>query len=266
VPIISLLLNSLILLCSASLQHLAAEPLIENNSTLTSNSKQIAYHLSAGDKLRIQVFGEDDLKLDTLVGKDGKISYPFLGEINVNGLTTQQLKSTITKGLQGSYLINPEVNVSILEYRPFFIHGEVKAPGGYPYQPALSLRKAIALSGGVTTRASLELATLIKESDSSKIPVKIDLDTVINPGDIITIQAYKRIFVDGEVKKPGSFDFQPGLTLHKIISLAGGFTERAARDKIYIVRDANLSQKPMEANLSDAVFPGDSITIKQSFF
>ena len=252
------------------MQTLAADvPVAERNkSEITPNqeSAAISYRLSAGDKLRILVFGEDDLKLDALVGEDGNISYPFLGDIKVAGLTMQGVEALITKGLKGSFLINPDVNVSILEYRPFFINGEVKNPGGYPYQPSLTLRKAIALAGGLTTRASLDLASLIKEKDPEKVSEKISLDSVINPGDIVTIQPYKQVFIEGEVKKPGSFDYQPGLTLHKVISLAGGFTERADKDKIFVIHEEDQGIAPTAAELDDEVQPGDIVTIKQSFF
>lgn len=238
----------------------------EIQSSSDSTAKVSSYRLSAGDKLLIQVFGEDDLKLDTLIGEEGKISYPFLGEIKVAGLSIHELESKITQGLKGAYLVNPEVNISILQYRPFFINGEVNEPGGYPYQPNLTFRKAIALGGGLTKQASVELATIVRESDTSKTPEKINQDFVISPGDIITIPAYKQIFINGEVRQPGGFPFQKGLTLNMAIALAGGFTERAAKDKIFIIHENNANREPEEAGLDELVYPGDIITIKQSFF
>ncbi|MBE9525443.1 MAG: SLBB domain-containing protein [Proteobacteria bacterium] len=238
----------------------------DHELSMKNAAKVGEYHLSAGDKLRIQVFGEDDLKLDTLIAEEGKISYPFLGEINVKGLTIHDLESLITQGLKGAYLINPEVNISILQYRLFFINGEVNKSGGYPYQPNLTFRKAIALAGGLTEQASLELATIIQESDAAKVSQPIGLKFVISPGDIITILAYKQVFINGEVRNPGAYSFQQGLTLHRVISLAGGFTERAAQDKIIVIHEGNLSEDTIEASLEDAVSPGDIITVKQSFF
>jgi len=238
----------------------------DSNLDLPKEIQSNSYHLSTGDKLRIQVFNEDDLKLETLIGEEGNISYPFLGDVKVNGLTIPELEAKIAKGLRGSYLVNPIVNVSILEYRAFFINGEVKSPGGYPYQPGLTLRKAIALAGGTTPRASLELATITREKNPKESEIEMNFDSVINPGDIITIIAYKKIFIDGEVRRPGSFDYQPGLTLQKVISLAGGFTERAAKESILVVRESDINGTPIEAKLNDLVSPGDIITIEQSFF
>ena len=92
------------------------------------------YQLGSGDQIQVQVFGEEDLSMEVRLSDAGTISYPFLGEIRVAGNTVSQLEAQIVKGLKGDYLVDPSVNVSVVEYRPFYINGEVKTPGGYPYQ------------------------------------------------------------------------------------------------------------------------------------
>ncbi|MBV1930646.1 MAG: polysaccharide export protein [Porticoccaceae bacterium] len=147
------------------------------------------YTLGSGDVLSIRVFGEEDLSFEQIRLTDtGSLSYPFLGEIKAKGKTATELEQNLITGLKGDYLIDPKVSVSILEYRDFFVNGEVKNPGGYPFAPGLTLRKAVALAGGFTERASKSKLTIIREADQSRISMPATLDTPIEPGDIVTIE------------------------------------------------------------------------------
>lgn len=153
-----------------------------------STSLDSVYQLGAGDLLSVQVFGEPDLSFDEIRLTDaGTFSYPFLGEIRAKGLTSSEVEQLIIRGLKGDYLVDPRVTVRILEYRPFFVNGEVKRPGGYPFKAGLTLRKAIALAGGFTERASRNKMHIIRDTDRSNAPFKATLDTKIYPGDIITV-------------------------------------------------------------------------------
>jgi len=146
------------------------------------------YQLGSGDQIQVQVFGEEDLSMEVRLSDAGTISYPFLGEIRVAGNTVSQLEAQIVKGLKGDYLVDPSVNVSVIEYRPFYINGEVKTPGGYPYQPGLTLRKAVALAGGFTERASKTKISLLSERALDGKQRQVGIDEVLNPGDIITVE------------------------------------------------------------------------------
>ena len=96
-----------------------------------------------------------------------------------------ELEQLITKGLKGPYLVNPEVTVSIREYRPFFLHGEVQQPGGIAYQPGLTLQKAIALAGGFTERAARKKIMVIRAGDGVERPIR--LNDPVKAGDVITV-------------------------------------------------------------------------------
>lgn len=147
------------------------------------------YKLGSGDQIRIQVFGEEDLGMEVRLSDAGTISYPFLGEIQVKGLTVGQLEASVINGLKPDYLIDPKVSVSILEYRQFYIHGEVTKPGGFPYLPGLTLRKAIALAGGFTERASKTKISVIHDGDETlKKSSRIALGDEVAPGDVITVE------------------------------------------------------------------------------
>ena len=147
------------------------------------------YKLGTGDVISITVFGEDDLKRDRIRLTDaGTISYPVLGELVVRGKTVGELEKLIADGLRGRYLVNPRVSVTIDEYRPFFINGQIKQGGSFPYQPGLTVRKAVTIAGGFTERASKSNITVVRDGDDSHTPVKVDLDAPIHPGDIITVE------------------------------------------------------------------------------
>jgi len=146
------------------------------------------YRLGTGDNIRIHVFQEEDLSLETRISDTGSISYPLLGIIRVSGLTIAQLEDRISKGLKGDYLINPRVNVSIADYREFFVNGEVKKPGAYPYVPGLTIRKAISIAGGFEERADKENLMILHEDNPKGEPQKIGIDAKIRPGDILTVE------------------------------------------------------------------------------
>ncbi len=146
------------------------------------------YKLGTGDTVSIQVHGEDDLSFETRIGGDGTIRYPFLGDIKVTGRTVAQVRWLIADGLKGDYLDDPSVNVSVIEYRPFFILGEVKNPQHYAYQPGLTVRQAIAIAGGMTERASDEKIELKRFVNGELTVIQnVQLDMAIEPGDTITI-------------------------------------------------------------------------------
>lgn len=145
-----------------------------------------AYRLGAGDHILIQVFDEPDLSMSFRLNDSGILNYPLLGEIDVAGLTVPELEQRITRGLLGDYLVNPDVTVSIEEYRPIFINGEVRQPGGFPYQPGLTVNKAIALAGGFTERADRDGFTVVRVGGAEGGEV-VAGKSVVMPGDIITV-------------------------------------------------------------------------------
>jgi protein involved in polysaccharide export with SLBB domain len=146
------------------------------------------YRMSVGDLIKIQVYGEDELSTEVRLSDAGTISYPFFGELQVLGLTTGGLSGLLTERLQDGYLVDPSVSVSVLEYREFFIDGAVKQPGGYAYQPGLTLQRAVSLAGGFSERASSSKFFVVREGSGSNKPSKISLMAPIQPGDVITIE------------------------------------------------------------------------------
>lgn len=227
---------------------------------------QDAYTLSAGDEVSITVFGEPDLSMSIKLNENGVLNFPLLGALQAEGLTVSELENTITRELTGTYLIDPDVRVSVAEYRQVYINGEVNSPGGYDYKPGLTLDKGIALAGGFSEKASRERVTLTRVINGVSQQFSMRPTDAVLPGDIITVSEYLQIFVNGEVQRPGNYPYQSGLTLEKTVALAGGFTGRASKKRIKVSRDIDGSQEQYKIRMRDPVYPGDIITVPEGFF
>ncbi len=156
-------------------------PLLGNSADVGDN-----YLLDTGDKILIKVFDENDLTVETRLNNRGRINYSYLGELEITGKTTEEVEELVSDKLKEGFLLNPSVSVTVLEYRPFFINGEVSSPGDYPYQPGLTLEKAVSIAGGFTDRASRRKIYLLR-GDSDKRS-KIGFQHSIEPGDIVTVE------------------------------------------------------------------------------
>ncbi len=242
------------------------------NLTLPSLARDSAsYRISPGDVVSIIVFDEPELTLrDARVPGSGRISFPFIGEVQLSGETTQAIEKDITDRLADGYLRHPQVTVSISEYRPFYVGGNVNVPGQKQFGEGMTVAKAIALAGGV--RDDLPIDTIDIERPGKNLLGIIDLTTGVMPGDIITITTARTnasrptqyIYLYGEVRSPGRYQFEDGLTVEKAIALAGGFGQRASRRKISITRDEDESIS--KAALHTKIKPEDVITVGASLF
>lgn len=171
-------------LFSVSVAAAAAEPVQSDIADQLSS-----YKLGAGDVISIKVLGEEELNREKVRLSDaGTISFPVLGELRVEGMTIGNLERIITDKLKAGYLVNPRVFVQLDEYRPVFVNGMVEKPGGYAYQPGLTVRKAASLAGGLKERASKSGIYIIRSGDSSQKAVKVDLNAEVLPGDTIIIE------------------------------------------------------------------------------
>ena len=222
------------------------------------------YRLGPGDVLTIAVYGEEDLVMTKVRLTDtGTITFPSVGEVSILDKRVSEVEELIASKLRGRVLKNPKVNATVDEYRPFYIAGGIKNPGGIPYQAQLTIAKAISLAGGYTEKAD-RTKTYILQSNNSKLAVTHN--SFVSPGDNIMVAEDDPIYVNGMVAKPGSYPYQDGLTVRKAAALAGGFHERASLSKIYIIRVSDLKQTPVLVTLEAHVDPGDTITVEESFF
>jgi polysaccharide export outer membrane protein len=151
-----------------------------------------AYHLDAGDKLRVVVYGQDGLTNTYAIDAGGSITMPLIGSVPARGRTPAGLASEITGRLRNGYIRDPSVAVEIESYRPFFILGEVAAPGQYPYVPSMSVESAVAIAGGFSPRARRDRVTVTHTDPSGVMRMVVPLGTPISPGD--TVQVGERWF------------------------------------------------------------------------
>lgn len=145
------------------------------------------YTLGSGDRLKISVFGEDSLSGEFPVDGSGYISYPLIGEVQARGLSLQQLEQRLDEKLRNGYLVNPRISLEVLNYRPFYILGEVNNPGQYEYVAGINLYNAVAMAGGYTHRAKRNNAEITRANVDNVIE-NADHSTVVLPGDVINIK------------------------------------------------------------------------------
>lgn len=147
-----------------------------------------AYTLGPGDKLRVIVFGEDDLSGEYEVDGTGSISFKLVGRLDVGGHSLQQTEAILSQSLKnGGYLVDPKVSIQVLNFRPFFILGEVEKRGQYPYVNGMTVANAVAIAGGYTYRAAKSRVTVQRFNDPQKREQVASEDTQILPGDIIRV-------------------------------------------------------------------------------
>ena len=146
-----------------------------------------AYRLDAGDRLRVVVYGQEGLTNTYAIDAGGSITLPLIGAVRARGLTPAGLASEITGKLRNGYIREPSVAVEIEAYRPFFILGEVAAPGQYPYVPNMSVESAVAIAGGFSPRARRDRVTLTHTDASGSVRAVVPLGTPISPGDTVLV-------------------------------------------------------------------------------
>jgi len=146
-----------------------------------------AYRLDAGDKLRVVVFGQEGLTNTYAIDAGGSITMPLIGAVPARGRTPAGLASEISAKLRNGYIREPSVAVEIEAYRPFFILGEVAAPGQYPYVPNMSVESAVAIAGGFSPRARRDRVTLTHADNSGSTRIVVPLGTALGPGDTVLV-------------------------------------------------------------------------------
>jgi polysaccharide biosynthesis/export protein len=146
------------------------------------------YTLDSGDRLRVVVFGQDGLTNAYLVDAAGFIDMPLIGNVMARGATTEELASRIAAKLRNGFIREPHVAVEVVVYRPFFILGEVTAPGQYPYVPRMTAENAVAIAGGFTPRAFRRHLVLDRPVNGHLVRMSVPPSFPIRPGDMINVQ------------------------------------------------------------------------------
>jgi polysaccharide export outer membrane protein len=162
-----------------------AEPVMPVRGS--SSEDRGPYTLDTGDKLRVVVFGQDNLSNSYTVDAAGQVSLPLIGAVRARGTSTQQLAGAIAGRLKQSFIRDPSVTVEVEVYRPFFVLGEVAHPGQYPFVPHMTAESAISIAGGFTPRASKGPVTVARKGQGVPERFSLPLHGQVRPGDIITV-------------------------------------------------------------------------------
>ncbi len=244
----------------------------------TNQSGNFTYLLTPGDVISISVFGEPDMTLlNQRIPENGLISFPLIGQISIKDKTAASVEALIADKLSSGYLRDPKVNLVITAYRPLYVRGAVTTPGSYDYTEGLTIAKVLTTAGGVSRTAVKDTIKLYRNDQLFLQNLTIDSQTLIQPGDIITVEesvqvseeANQFIYLHGEVNKPGGYTYRKGLTVEKAVALAGGFSPRASKRKIGISREVPGQEKPEQLKKVELYLdlkPGDVINVGASWF
>lgn len=234
------------------------------------------YLLAPGDVITVKVFNEPELSVESLrIPGNGVISYPLLGRIDTDNHSLATLEKHLTALLLNGYLKQPEVSITMAEYRPFFVKGDVKQPGRHPFSEGMTLEHALSIAGG-SADFSDNTNVSVNRFNGETVQVQ-EVSFPIRPGDVITVkrdvlteseEATNYIYLYGEVSKPGGYEFRSGLTVEKAVAMAGGFTPRASKRKIDISRytEGEGPRTLDKVELTVTIMPGDVVTVGESWF
>jgi polysaccharide export outer membrane protein len=238
------------------------------------------YLVGPGDVLGISVYDNDDLKTRVRVGDNGTIIMPLIGQVKVSDMTVPRIADEITKLLADGYLINPQVNVFIEEFRSkkVVIMGRIKTPGLIELRGAINLLELISKAGGLQNDAG-ETATIKRRGNGQDSMITVDLGSLIKGGDVsqnvpifdgdtVIIAKSGMCYVTGQVRRPGSYTCGEKSTVLQMIALAGGFTGKASKSSVRIVRVVNAEKKIIKDVDLDTtvVYDEDVIVVPESFF
>ena len=246
------------------------------------------YVIGPQDSLSITVFDQAELTGKYAVELDGSFAFPFVGRVQAAGLTIRAVEVELKKKLTQGFLKNPQVSVAIDEYRSqrIFIVGEVRNVGPHPLTGGMTLVEALAKAGSTTPAAGDEVVVVrgggagdgaepIQTANKETVRVSLKelqsgvataANVALRDGDMIYVPRAELVYLLGEVKNPGSYAIQSGMTVLQAFSLAGGVTQYGAPNRVEVIRLIKGVKKTVKVKLDDLVQPGDTIVVPERFF
>lgn len=248
------------------------------------------YKIGPEDVLDIHVWGHDDLSKQVPVSQSGDFSFPLIGQVRASGRTVAEVQKEMTRRLADGYLVNPQVTVTVKEYKSqkVFVVGEVRNPGTFPLTGPSLVMEVLAKAGGPTEKAGTEVLVirpkdpgrkggpLSPEEAGAGEVMQLDLRAIqagdvsrnipVQHGDTVFVPKGAYFYVFGEVKSPGQFKHEQGITVLKAIAIAGGITDKAAAKRTTVIREKGGVRVELPARMSDLVEPNDIVMVPESFF
>ncbi len=237
------------------------------------------YIVGPGDVLRITVFGHENLSTVDRITENGFIITPLLGEVKVGGLTISRVSTKLSSLLADGYLVHPMVKVFVEEFRSknAVVLGHINTPGLLELSGPTTLLQLVSKAGGLK-EGSGDTATIKRNNNGRKEVIIINLTSLFEGGDLaknISIQDGDTVFISkggmcyvtGEVEKPGAYPCKDNPTVLKLIALASGFTGKAAKSSVNIIRVVDSEKKVLKnVDLHRSLFPNDVIVVPEGFW
>lgn len=239
------------------------------------------YRLGPGDSVKISVFQNPDLSLETRVSDTGAISYPLVGNVQLGGLTLQEAEKTIANGLRsGGFVLQPQVTLLLQQVRgaQVAVLGQVARPGRYPLESTTTkVTDALALAGGTTPQGA-EKVILTGMRNGRRVRAEIDVaelfvtwtpekDVTVMAGDTLYVQRAAQVYVYGEVQKAGAYRLERQMTVLQALSVGGGLSPRGTERGIRIHRRGDDgSVRILNPQLGDLVQADDVIVVREALF
>jgi polysaccharide biosynthesis/export protein len=245
-------------------------------TTTTTAVAQDDYKIGVADVLNVTVFGEQDAsRAGATVDNDGTIDMPYIGRVKVAGQTSRGVEKEIRDRLAAKYLLNPSVSVEIVKYRSKIVSvvGQVNNPGEYPLEGNVSVTSALARAGSLSISAGSYVIISRRAASGTPEQIKVprrDIESgvaqnvLLKDGDVVLVPKAETILVTGQVRTPGSYAWDEGLTVERALILAGGMNDRASAGKISIERDGKVVNK--KAKKTDLVQANDTIRVPTRIF
>jgi len=244
----------------------------------SAQDRQPEYQLGAGDGIRIVVFQNPDLTVETRVTENGTISYPLIGSVRIGGMTIPAAEQVIAKALRdGNFIQQPQVNIVLMQNRgnQVSVLGQVTRPGRFPLETfSTRVSEMIAIGGGISpTGADVVILTgtrdgkpLRKEIDVVGMFLSGDLeqDIVVAGGDVIYVHRQPVFYIYGEVQRAGSYRVERGMTVRQALAQGGGPTARGTERRLRIYRRGDAKVEVLTPDLDDAVRPDDVLHVQES--
>ena len=247
-------------------------------SGVWAQDKQAEYKLGPGDGIRIQVFQNPDLTLETRVTESGTITFPLIGVVRVGGMPVADAEQSIAKALRdGKYIQKPNVTIAVLHMRgsQVAVLGHVNRPGRFPLETVnVKVSDMLALAGG-TTPTGADVAIVTGTRDGKPFRREIDIaglylnksvpdDLVVAGGDMIYVHRSPVFYIYGEVQRPGAYRVERGMTIRQALAQGGGPTARGTERRLGIYRRG--ANQEARADLSEAVQSDDVYYVRESWF
>lgn len=249
-----------------------------------------AYTIGPEDVLRITVYEHPDLSQEVRVNPDGAFAYPLLERVQGAGLTIHELEQYMVQRLAAEYLVNPQLAITLVQSRSqqVYVLGAVRNPGTYPLRYGATLLELISQAGGPTPEAGW-LAMLVRDASGlnssqdnpdrgqgNSTVVSVELDKLlageglkpigIASGDTIYVPVAGHFFATGQVQRPGQYRLERGTTVQRAITLAGGFTNFAAKSRLRVKRIIAGEPREFRAQLDDRLQADDIVIVPESLF